>query len=199
MAQQEFEPIPSGLDPVVRYYNDLHYAGHQTAGLITAIDRLYVETTGVSPTQTTLNELLVDTDSREVLEALLLLPFISLGGVLESTKPVDNIYETYKDASLWVYDLAKSYHNNACLDDPISSQDMTCSNSTTCPLRAMRYFLMDPVMSCDFTTVDFMVDPITAYMVAHTKATAFIDTCDDCPEYYKTYLCQFERQFADYY
>ncbi len=197
MPQQEYEPVPSGISPIIRYYNDLHYAGYQTAGLLTCVDRLFVEVTGQSPSDEMTRTLFEDIDERESREALLLLPLEMLGPTIECGLPPNEVESQYKKAYAWIKRLSEQYHDNSCLSDPVASGDYHCDNSAICPLRAAGHYMMEPVIEADFILPEYSFDPMAAYQMAVAKAKAFLACFDDYPLYYQTYIDRYEQLFVD--
>ncbi len=196
MSQQEYEPVPSSLSPIKRYYSDLYWTGYQQAGLITAIDRLYVEVTGQSPSDDILRSLLPNTDDREAQEQLLLLPFTALGSLRELTTSPQQIEREYKDAYVAIRTYTKETHGAPCMSEPIATGNHECAHSLMCPLRAAGHYLMESVIETDFALPEYSFDPMSAYAMACAKAKAFIDASEDSPLFYESYIQRYEDLFV---
>ncbi|MET0980212.1 MAG: hypothetical protein ABWX90_03085 [Candidatus Saccharimonadales bacterium] len=166
------------LSPVMRYYNDINLATMSEDLIVTSLDNLI---DNVPAEKTTMFQAIresaympfdweIEYDRIIAKEKLALLPLYVVGPELENSNcDLDDLKEWYRDSLRGIRMVTRDIHTNDCLSKHTAPTHEMCDFSTTCPLRSMKYFLLQAAKTPDFSKDIYKTAPKREFTIVKDK------------------------------
>jgi hypothetical protein len=174
---EEYEPVPSEMDPTRRFYNDLFHKSNSYIDLAISAESLLHKTAGYSAEES-LDRLYgagiptaydYEQNPTEAYDQFLVMPIKLIAPHLDDVMRLDTLNDWYAQTVKYIMKYTKGRHAQDCLDEPLAAQSNACNINEECPLIFAAKHLKNDVINPDFTEFEYIVDSERQYELAIMK------------------------------
>lgn len=180
MSMKEFEPTPppsEGINPIMRYFSDLHFKGDSFIDMRIAIERMAEESDiplAGEEMDALVGQMLplysdFEMNSDVLYDTFTVLPLVVLAPYIDANKNIRDVKKWYDSVLAHIRARARKVHDDGCYDSVSFSFNNACQHSTLCPLIYTAKHLEADLFETEFDSDKYNHDRLITFEVVQLK------------------------------